>query len=159
MFNQVRYQWDYLTGKIPVYEIAFLVHLCNKGVSQSALLSVFTKNDGGSASIERAGKTEALRLMRTFLHYNEFRSTWDALSTGITEATLGFNNSMSDAESKPHVEFYWRLKGQQAQMQFVLERLLVFREMQNGYRFDARPIPIGATESVISFVNSLSNIP
>lgn len=148
-----QYRWGYLAGAIPSHEMYFLKHLCKRGHEAA------TARFNDSKTERNLGSVEAFLMMSDFTNYRDFVSTWQAICAGMQEATIGYNKCDPYIEADEHQRFYWRLGGQMAQVEFVLERMLIFREIQNGYQFVSRQPNKQAFLAVTDYLDNQSSFP
>lgn len=129
----MEYRWGMLKGELDREERKFMLYLIERGIAETQPLYEQSK------SPQTRGAVEAFISFRQFNSIEEFEQFWNEL-----------NDGMEDARQADENPFYWRLRGQQAQIEFILDRILAWR-VKHG-RADATSLSAKAVISVVEYL-------
>jgi hypothetical protein len=127
--------WNELTGNLTFEEQQLVDYICDAGLKETRELQ------SKKPSAQTAGAILAFEILQDIRMstFNELKEQYHLLEDRM--------NSM-----RGNVADYWKIRGQQLQIEFILDRLLAYRVLTD--ELDA-PIPDRAGEYVSKYLNLL----
>ncbi len=118
------YKWEMLKGEMDSDERKFMRYIAGVGLIEAD----FSHNQNPNPQSQ--GAIEAFRTLQDFNYFDEFKQYWEDLSDGLEEY------KDTGLWSKIDLDFCERLRGQRLQVEFILDRLLVWRVKHGKLKCD-----------------------
>lgn len=118
------YKWGMLKGEMDSDEQKFMQYIAGVGLIEAD----FSHNQNPSPQSQ--GAIESFRTLQNFICFDEFKQYWEDLDEGLKEYKY------AGSWSKRDLNFCERLRGQKAQVEFILDRLLAWQVRRSKLKHD-----------------------
>lgn len=118
-------EWAKLEGKLTFEEKSLVNHICETGLQSTKSLLLKTTQTTTRAQTEGAILAFEILVDANLRTFKDYIDQWDKF-----EERCRTYRDREKANNKD-ILAYWKIRGQQLQIQFILDRLLAYRAMTN----------------------------